>query len=594
MRSRWLSIAAVLFAPLLASQQSAQFIPRAGETIDVSIVNVELFVTDKSGKRVRGLTKDDFEVFENGVRQEITNFTEYDGGDAVVPKPALTAAAEAATATAAPEAPHSQRRTVIVFVEHFRLSQTRSKPMFDALKKMLHNTVRPGDAAIVVWYDRGDIITRQPFTDDLAALDRAIDGVQHDVGGAFIDDYKIASGDARAIEENNKQAKQLAENQLGTVLPSESDPSYFARNLARQQATEAAFDQQRKIETIQALMRAVSADDGKKLMILATRRLSKIAGAEYFYAADNSPFAVQNARAEFDMSGEIRELYKTANANAVTIYPIYAEGIIEQSMPDAGGSMTDRIAAVGGSTEKIDEMGVTTHLLPGQTQFLVNENEKKAMEEIAQQTGGLTASGPADIANLLPHVEDDLRWYYSLGYRGKAQFDARARNIVVKAKNPEYTIRSRREYVEKSDVVKMEDRVISALFRPTDVAPFHIAVQVGKSRSRGRQMVIPVSIRIPIMKLTPLPEDNEYTGAFSVYTAWGTRLKGISQTTHEIKTYSIPADQLERARRSYYTYTVDLLTDPTTDRVAFGVFDEVSKDYALKVVDLARTPQGTR
>lgn len=593
MSRRLLPIAAVLLSPLLASQQNA-FIPHAGETIDVSIVNVELFVTDKNGQRVRGLGKDDFEVFENGVRQPITNFTEYASGDAVAPKSEAPAAGALTAAETAAETPRSQKRTVIVFIEHFRLTETRSKPMFDSLKTMLHNVVRPGDSAIVVWYDHGSIVTRQRFTDDLSALDRALDQIQRDVGGAFIDDYQISYRDARDVDGFIKESTQMAEQAIGIKQEPDSDPGWRARNQARMQAAEVMFDQQRKIETLKALIRAVSADEGKKLMILATRRLSRKAGAEYFFAADQGPFALQDTHAEFDMRPDLKSLYETANASAVTIYPIYAEAIFDPQPIEASVTRTERVETVGGTTGLTDEHSLPTVIMNGQRDSEVLENEKLALADLASHTGGMMATGPAAIARLLPRVQEDLQWYYSLAYRTRPGMEGLARNVLVKAKNPGYTIRSRQEYVEKSDTTRMEDRVISALFRPATEAPFHIAAEVGKARSRGRQMVIPVSLRIPIMKLTPLPEEREFNGAFSVYTAWGTRLKGISRIIHETKAYSIPADQMQRARRSYYTYTIELLTDPTTDRVAFGVLDEVSKDYALKVVDVAAAGQGTR
>jgi len=44
------------------------------EKIDVSVVNVDVTVTDRAGNPVRGLTRDDFEVFEDGRPQPITNF----------------------------------------------------------------------------------------------------------------------------------------------------------------------------------------------------------------------------------------------------------------------------------------------------------------------------------------------------------------------------------------------------------------------------------------------------------------------------------------------------------------------------------------
>src|SRR5213075_87170 len=52
-------------------------VPRTSESIEVSIVNVDVFVTDKAGNRIKGLTKDDFQIYESGKTQPITNFSEY-------------------------------------------------------------------------------------------------------------------------------------------------------------------------------------------------------------------------------------------------------------------------------------------------------------------------------------------------------------------------------------------------------------------------------------------------------------------------------------------------------------------------------------
>ncbi len=40
----------------------AQKIPSLGETIEVAIVNVDVVVTGKDGKRIHGLTRDDFQI----------------------------------------------------------------------------------------------------------------------------------------------------------------------------------------------------------------------------------------------------------------------------------------------------------------------------------------------------------------------------------------------------------------------------------------------------------------------------------------------------------------------------------------------------
>ncbi len=48
----------------------------AGEVIEVQITNLDVVVTDAKGKRVTGLTKDDFEVTEDGKKQSISNLSE--------------------------------------------------------------------------------------------------------------------------------------------------------------------------------------------------------------------------------------------------------------------------------------------------------------------------------------------------------------------------------------------------------------------------------------------------------------------------------------------------------------------------------------
>jgi len=44
------------------------------ETVDVTVVNLDVYVTDKKGVPITGLTRDDFEIFENGRPVAISNF----------------------------------------------------------------------------------------------------------------------------------------------------------------------------------------------------------------------------------------------------------------------------------------------------------------------------------------------------------------------------------------------------------------------------------------------------------------------------------------------------------------------------------------
>src|SRR2546430_16034556 len=67
-RPQTLFVLVFLAVPLFAQT------PPVIEKIDVSVVNVDVTVTDRAGYPVRGLTRDDFDVYEDGKPQKITNF----------------------------------------------------------------------------------------------------------------------------------------------------------------------------------------------------------------------------------------------------------------------------------------------------------------------------------------------------------------------------------------------------------------------------------------------------------------------------------------------------------------------------------------
>jgi hypothetical protein len=72
--------------------------------------------------------------------------------------------------------------------------------------------------------------------------------------------------------------------------------------------------------------------------------------------------------------------------------------------------------------------------------------------------------------------------------------------------------------------------------------------------------------------------------------AWGSMLGGVSDTHHDTKQFSIAAADLEKAKKNHFTYEVSVAAATPYVRVALGVYDEVSKEYALNLVDLQPPP----
>ena len=84
-----------LEAPDLAAQDDDET-RRQGifiDTVDVSLINVEVRATSKDGTPVADLTVDDFEIFDDGQPMEITNFYRVASGRRIMPETPQPAAA---------------------------------------------------------------------------------------------------------------------------------------------------------------------------------------------------------------------------------------------------------------------------------------------------------------------------------------------------------------------------------------------------------------------------------------------------------------------------------------------------------------------
>src|SRR5215469_10669043 len=135
--------------------------------VQVTLVNLFATVRDKHKAIVPGLKQDDFQVYEDGQLQEITNFS----ADTNLP---ITLALLIDTSGS----------------EQFMLSAEK-----DAGTRFLARVLRKGDLALVMNFDT-DVDLLADFTDDKGTLDRAINRAQINApsGGIFTQGPLPSSG----------------------------------------------------------------------------------------------------------------------------------------------------------------------------------------------------------------------------------------------------------------------------------------------------------------------------------------------------------------------------------------------------------------
>ena len=151
------------------------------ETVDVTVVNVDVHVTDKKGNPIKDLKQEDFEIFENKRPVVISNFSVVEDGrpqTAPAPsKPKGRVAQEPAPPVPprpgiAP-VPEDQRLHLVIYVDNFNIRPFNRNRVFRRLREFLQSKLSRDDRVMLVSYDRS-LHVRHEFTSDAQIIAGAL------------------------------------------------------------------------------------------------------------------------------------------------------------------------------------------------------------------------------------------------------------------------------------------------------------------------------------------------------------------------------------------------------------------------------------
>ena len=147
--------------------------------ISTNLIQVDVTVTDKKGKIVTDLKPEDFEIFENGEKQAITNFSFVSSApetrSAATPKPRKDQ-----IGIPIPRAqirPEQVRRTIALVVDDLGLSYESIYSVKRSLKKFVDEQMQPDDLVAIIRTGSG-MGALQQFTSDKNVLYAAIEKVR--------------------------------------------------------------------------------------------------------------------------------------------------------------------------------------------------------------------------------------------------------------------------------------------------------------------------------------------------------------------------------------------------------------------------------
>ncbi len=542
----------LLWPPAFAAKEPAPKPEEPGsfvDTVNVAVVNVDVFVTDKKGNRVSGLTRDDFEIFEGGRPIAVSNFSVVQGGKLFrLDGPGDGAEAAPAAGLAPAEVTEDQRLHLVVYVDNYNIQPFNRNRVLRELRDFLRSQLDREDRVMLVSYDRS-LHVRHPWTSDPAVVASALQ------------DLETLSGNAVSRESDRRDALDRIE---------ESENAYSASSFARSYASNIYNDLNFSIDALRDTINGLAGMPGRKAVLYVSEGLPMVAGEDLFQAVQMK-FAEQTSMTdafEFDASRRFRELTATANANRVTFYTIDAGGLRTMGLGDA--SRQSNSAGFAGTSTMIEQVYVS--------------NLQSPLLRLAEDTGGKAIINANRVGEHLTQIAADFDNYYSLGYQPAHFGDGRFYKIEVKVKGKkgEYLVRHREGYRDKAPSVMMADGTLSALLHGFATNPLGLKLDFGEqSRNDNGQYLVPIRVSIPIGKVVLVPSETAHVARLKLFVAAMDAEGGMSEVQEQPVPISVTPADLERARQQYYLYSVSLLMRKGAHRVAVGLRDDVGADASF-------------
>lgn len=543
-------------APLAAQAPPDAEPPLFVDRVDVNVINVEVVVTDKSGERVEGLTKEDFTLTEDGEPVEITNFyASLRSG-----RFPLTEGIEPLAPVEEPirrrELPPDQRMHLVVYVDHFNMRAANRARFLEDLPAFLEQRLVQGDRIMMVGYN-GSVDVVQPFTRDRALIRQAIDGME-----------KVATRREMDAAERQRIVRMMivARAQVPPDLAS-------AHQQVRSYVQETRHHLGSSAKALRAVVRTLAGLPGRKALLYVSDGLPRRPGEDLYQQLVNI-FSLDDIQSLGDSRGidptieSLREdeghlfdnIVRDANAHQVTLYTMDTRGSGGESSLSAAWA---ELGAGNVGHTMIDSMRT--------------QNMQEPLIEMADATGGEATLSTNAFGKALERTADDFDSFYSLGYRSESGGDGAYRKLKVKVRYPGLTVRHRQGFIDKPEKERVGDRTVASLLLDLGDNPMGINVDLGNPRKDKRKVyMMPLLVRVPIDQLALLPSEDKMQGQLRFFVVVKDSKDGISELYDEAFPVSIPAEQFEQAKGQEIGWSTNLRVRSGTPTVAIGVWDEVS------------------
>jgi VWFA-related protein len=417
------------------------------------LVRIDVEVTDKSGKPIKGLRADQFVVTDNGKRQDISSFSYADiesieAAGAEDAKPVVVPVDNEGPNVPSAEAISDQLRDRRLIVLFFDLTSMQADDLIrahDAAQKFVKQQMTKADVVAVVAFSTR-ITVLANFTNDRATINKAI--------------AQLTANSSSDLASPLYAAAENGEYDVQEYTGAAFTPDETEFNV---------FNTDQKLAAVEGLANVLGGIPGRKALVEFTGGITQT-------GEENRT--------------QLRAATDAANRADVSIYSIDSRGLF--AAPPGGDTTTN--AATG------------TSMFTGASVFHQTdqrEDSRDTLATLSTDTGGKAFFDLGDLSEAFPKIQQDNTGYYLIGYRLGADVkrDGRWRAIRVKVSAPGAHIRYREGYYAPRDFqhLEKEDRdqqLANAVNSDNPVVELPVAVETGMFRLSEQQTYVPVAAKI--------------------------------------------------------------------------------------------------
>jgi VWFA-related protein len=566
-------------APVLPQQKPRKPIDEQPIRISTELVQIDVVVTDKRGQVVRGLTKDDFELYESGKKQVINFFEFVEAGK----NRRLGEAAKPTEPQAAPQnLTEAEVRRIFAFVvDDLTIRFEDLIYIRQMLTNFVNNQMQPTDLVAIVRTVGGKGLLQQ-FTSDKELLRRAIAALTPSTHpfGAF----------------NNPPLPKLESNpQPGGDISVTAQAG--AEGAGEAPDINSALDETNKmlrsymsLGTASFVVDSLKQLPGRKSLVLISGGLP-ILGAQQGSVAGN-------------VSYFLNLLTDKATRAGVAIHTMDIRGLQAQSGVASFADTPGRSALAGTDSSPLSPSSNAFGRVADESQFGYRNpfdqiEGHQGLRALAYATGGIPVLNKNDFDEGLGKILSASEGYYLLAYTPtNGKFDGSFRKVEVKVKGDDLKVYNRRGYLAREDepaavAATKQEQLLAAIRSPLARRDIDLDAILLYKAAAPQQGTIAIHLVIDPKKLSFEPvadkQQANYDVAGFVFDELGKLRGGFNETIAA----SLTPQEFNKLAAGGFTYSANTSLPAGVYQIRLAVRDNQTGNIGtlsryLEVPDLSK------